>query len=134
MHSRDPYGPRLPASILRQSVQDKLDSLGMPVEEINYMPMRISHKKAEEVPTPGGSGRINEDLVALKNEMQKLASGMVLEIETGSEKAVRSAKMLITRASNQLGSRWQHWSVGTKVFARPAEAIRRRGRRRKEEA
>jgi hypothetical protein len=57
------------------------------------------------------------------------SSGMVLEIETGSEKAVRGAKMDVTRASTQLGTRWQHWHIGTKVFAKPAGEIRRRCRR-----
>ena len=96
------------------------------------MPLEIKHRPQNEVPTPTSMGRVNEELEAIKNEMRKLASGMVLEIETGSEKAVRGAKMLVTRASSQLGSRWQHWGVGTKVFARPAAAIRRRmGRAKK---
>ncbi len=90
------------------------------------MPFKITHKKEEEVPRPTASGRVNEDLLAIKSEMQKLASGMVLEIETGSEKSVRSAKTMITRAGNQLGTRWRHWSAGTKVFAKPAEGVRRR--------
>jgi hypothetical protein len=90
------------------------------------MPLKISQKREEEVPTPTASGKVNPDLLVLKNEMQKLASGMVLEIETGSEKALRGTKMLITRASNQLGTRWRHWSVGTKVFAKPVGEIRRR--------
>jgi TusA-related sulfurtransferase len=97
------------------------------------MPLRITHRREEEVPTPSSSGKINEDLMAIKNEMVKLASGMVLEIEAGSEKAVRGTKLLITKASNQLGSQWRHWNVGTKVFAKPAEAVRRRGRRKKTE-
>jgi hypothetical protein len=97
------------------------------------MPLKITHRKQDDVPTPSGSGRVNQDLVTLKNEMSKLASGMVLEIDTGSEKAVRGTKMLITKASNQLGSRWKHWSVGSTVFARPMEAVRRRGRRPKSE-
>lgn len=98
------------------------------------MPLRISQKKEEEVPTPTAMGRVNEDLEAVKIAMRRLAGGMVLEIETGSERAVRSAKTLITRAANQLGTRWQHWSVGTKVFAKPAAEVRRRvSRRRKAE-
>ena len=97
------------------------------------MPLRITQRKEEEVPTPSSSGKINEDLMAIKNEMGRLASGMVLEIEAGSEKAVRGTKLLVTKASNQLGSQWRHWNVGTKVFAKPAEAIRRRGRRKKTE-
>ena len=96
------------------------------------MALKISHRREDEVPTPSAMGRVNADLESLKEEMRRLGSGMVLEIETGSEKAVRSAKTLITRAGNQLGTRWQHWSVGSKVFARPAgEARRRISRRRK---
>ncbi len=95
------------------------------------MPLNISHKKENEVPTAGSSGKVNEDLMALKNEMSKLASGMVLEIEAGTEKAVRSTKMLVTKAANQLGAQWRHWNVGTKVFAKPREAAKRRGRRPK---
>jgi TusA-related sulfurtransferase len=97
------------------------------------MPLKIAQKKEEEVPTPGRTGKVNQELVALKDEMRKLSSGMVLEIETGSEKAVRGAKVLVTKASKELGSQWQHWSVGTKVFAKPLGEIRRRGRRRKEQ-
>ena len=90
------------------------------------MPLRISHRREDEVPTPSSSGKLNEDLITVKNEMAKLASGMVLEIEAGSDKAVRGTKMLVTRAANQLGKRWRHWSVGTKVFAKPADEVRRR--------
>ena len=43
------------------------------------MPLRITQRKEEDVPTPSSSGKINEDLVAIKNEMSRLASGMVLE-------------------------------------------------------
>ncbi|TMB66067.1 MAG: hypothetical protein E6J43_10890 [Chloroflexi bacterium] len=64
----------------------------------------------------------------LKSEMTKLASGAVLEIEAGSEKAVRSVKTLVTRASNELGNRWRHWHVGTKVFAKPGAERKRPGR------
>ena len=95
------------------------------------MPLKITHRKEDEVPAPGGSGKGNEDLQALKNEMSRLAGGMVLEIDAGDPKAVRGTKMLITKAANQLGSRWRHWSVGSTVFARPAEAVKRRGRRPK---
>jgi hypothetical protein len=95
------------------------------------MPLKFSHRKPDEVPTPSSSGKVNEDLLNLKNEMTRLASGMVLEIETGSEKAVRGTKMLVTKAANQLGAQWKHWSVGSTVFARPMDAVRRRGRRPK---
>ena len=93
------------------------------------MPLKITHCKEDEVPTPSAMGKVNEDLDALKSEMRKLSSGMVLEIDTGSEKAVRGTKMLVTRASAQLGTRWQHWHIGTVVFAKPAGEIRKRGRR-----
>jgi hypothetical protein len=96
------------------------------------MPLKISHKSENEVPTPTSTGKVNQDFEALKAEMQKLASGMVLEIETGSVKAVRSAKTLVTRAANQLGAKWQHWSVGSKVFARPVGEIKKRVGRQKE--
>ena len=95
------------------------------------MPLKITHKAEGDVPGSTGPGRINDDLLALKIEMQKLASGMVLEIETGSEKAVRGVKTLVTRASTQLGSKWEHWSAGSKVFAKPAGEVRRRASRRK---
>jgi hypothetical protein len=90
------------------------------------MPLKFTHRKAEEVPSPSASGKINEDLIALKNEMSKLRAGMVLEIDTGHEGSVRGTKMLVTRAANQLGTRWNHWSVGSTVFAQPKEATRRR--------
>ena len=95
------------------------------------MPLKFSQRKPEEVPTPSASGRVNQDLLNLRNEMSKLAAGMVLEIETGSEKAVRGTKMLVTKVANQPGIRWKHWNVGSTVFARPKEAVRRRGRKPK---
>jgi TusA-related sulfurtransferase len=95
------------------------------------MPLKFTHRSENEVPTPSSSGKVNQDLMALKDEMQKLGSGMVLEIETGSEQAVRGTKMLITRAANQIGKEWQHWSVGSKVFAKPKEMLARRGRPKK---
>ena len=93
------------------------------------MPLKFSQRKQEEVPTPSASGKVNQDLLAIREEMSRLTAGMVLEIEAGSEKAVRGTKMLVTRAANQMGTRWRHWNVGTKVFARPADPVRRRGRR-----
>ena len=95
------------------------------------MPLKISQRKAGDVPTPSASGKVNQDLIALKNEMSKLASGMVIEIEAGSEKAIRGTKMLVTKAAKQLGAQWRHWSIGSTVFARPMEAVRRRGRKPK---
>ncbi len=95
------------------------------------MPLKITHRKEEDVPTATKSGQVNEDLMAVKDAMQKLATDMVLEIEAESEKAVRGTKMLITKAANQLGREWQYWSLGSKVFARPKEKTSRRGRRKK---
>ena len=95
------------------------------------MPLKITAKPEAEVPSSGRSGKVNEDLIALKDAMKKLGSDMVLEIETGSEKAVRGAKVLVTKAAKELGTRWRHWSVGSKVFAKPAEEVRRRMRRSK---
>lgn len=95
------------------------------------MPLKITHRKEQEVPAPSASGKANEELYQLKMEMSKLAQGMILEVDAGSTKAIRGTKGLITRASKQLGRPWVHWHQGTKVFAKPAEAPRRRGRPRK---
>ena len=76
------------------------------------MPLKFSQKRMDEVPTPNASGRINQDLVSIKNEMAKLAGDMVLEIETGSEKAVRSTKVLITKAAKELDTRIGPWRFG----------------------
>jgi hypothetical protein len=86
------------------------------------MPLRFKHVKQEEAPKPSSTGKANKELFAVKSEMMKLGKGMVLEIETGSEKGVRGAKTLVTRASKELGAKWKHWHVGTKVFAKPAQA------------
>ena len=75
------------------------------------MPLKFSHKRMDEVPTPNASGRINQDLVSIKNEMSKLGGDMVLEIESGNEKAVRSTMVLITKAAKELDTRWRHWQV-----------------------
>jgi hypothetical protein len=91
------------------------------------MPLQITPRKAEDVPSATGAGKVNPDLAPLKDEMKKLASGMVLEIEAGSAKAVRSTKLLVSKAAKELGAQWQHWHVGTKVFARPT-GPKRRGR------
>src|SRR3990172_837335 len=95
------------------------------------MPLKITQKPEAEVPSASRAGKVNEDLIALKDAMKKLGSDMVLEIETGSEKAVRGAKVLVTKAAKELGTQWRHWSVGSKVFAKPAEEVRRRMRRSK---
>jgi hypothetical protein len=96
------------------------------------MPLKIRHVKEGEAPKPPSRYKPSRDLVAVKGEMLKLSKGMVLEIETGSEKAVRGTKTLVTRAAKDLGTRWRHWHVGTKVFAKPAQVANRVvGRRRK---
>ena len=94
------------------------------------LPLNITHRNENEVPTPSAQGRVNEDFESLKAEMSKLDSGMVLEINAGNEKAVRGTKMLITRAARLLGSDWTHWSNGTTIYARP-QASTRRGRPKK---
>jgi len=91
------------------------------------MPLKIRHVSEKEAPKPTVKGRTNRDIHQLKSEMMKLASGAVLEVEAGSEKAVRGVKTLITRASNELGNGWRHWHVGTKVYARPQAKTKRRG-------
>jgi len=94
------------------------------------VPLKFTQKRIDEVPTPSASGRVNQDLVSIKNEMSKLAGDMVLEIETGSEKAVRSNKVMITKAGKELDARWRHWHVGSKVFARPIDGLKSRARRK----
>src|SRR5438093_13696522 len=92
------------------------------------MPLQVRHVSEKEAPTPNARGSTNEDVHQLKSEMTRLTSGAVLEIEAGSERAVRGVKTLVTRASKELGKRWRHWHVGTKVFAKPQPEQRRRGR------
>ena len=92
------------------------------------MPLQFTQRKEEEVARPTAAGKVNPERATLKDEMRKLASGMVLEIETGSETAVRGTKMMVTKVASELGSKWRHWNVGTKVFAQPFEAVRRRGK------
>ncbi len=95
------------------------------------MPLKITHRKEQEVPAPSASGKANEELYRLKMEMSKLPAGMVLVIDAESTRAIRGTKGLITRAGKQLGKPFVHWHQGTTVFAKPAEAPRRRGRPRK---
>jgi hypothetical protein len=96
------------------------------------MSLRITHRREEEVPSPSSSTQSNANLSAIKDEMRKVAAGTVLEIEAGSERAVRGTKMLVTKAAAQLGARWRHWNIGTKVYAKPADESPRRGRRKSE--
>ncbi len=95
------------------------------------MPLKIRHVDEKEAPKPSATGKSNADLFAVKGEMLKLGKGMVLEIETGSAKAVRGTKTLVTRASKELGTKWRHWHVGTKVFAKPVATLRKVTSRRK---
>ncbi len=97
------------------------------------MPLKIRQVSEKEAPKPNARGATNKDVHQLKSEMMKLASGAVLEVEAGSEKAVRGVKTLITRASNELGNRWRHWHVGTKVYARPQGKTKGRGGPRSKE-
>jgi hypothetical protein len=95
------------------------------------MPLTFTQRKQEEVPSAGSNGKVNEDLLSIKNEMAKLGSGLILEIETGSEKSIRGTKMLVTKAAKELGTPWRHWHSGSSVFAQPVDGTRRRGRPRK---
>ena len=95
------------------------------------MSLKITQRNLQEIPTPTRAGRVNQDLEQLKQQMRDLARGSALEIEVESEKDTRRIKALITRAARELGAQWQHWSMGTRVFAVPAsgERPRRRGRK-----
>ena len=50
----------------------------------------------------------------------------MLEIDGDRKRTMRSVKALV-RAARELGAKWRHWHVGSKVYAQPA----RRGRRRR---
>ena len=98
------------------------------------MPLKITHRKADEVPPqPSLSGRVNDVLAEIMRELTKLAPGMVLVIETGDEKVIRATKTLITRAGKELGMPMRHWHSGTEVYAKPA-AEAARGKQRSERA
>src|SRR5436309_813944 len=95
------------------------------------MPLKMTHRKAEDVPQPPGAGKGNDDLRSLKDELAKVSTGMVLEVDTGNEQDIRRTKVLITKAGRELGRPFRHWHEGTRVFAKPVDGARRRGRPRK---
>ena len=39
------------------------------------MPLKFTQRKDSDVPSPSSTGKVNQDLVAIKNEMAKLAAG-----------------------------------------------------------
>lgn len=91
------------------------------------MPLKISVRKEAEVPTAAvaaGSSEFNQ----IKAELVKLQPGMVLEVDAGSQKALRGTKAMLTRAGNQIGRPVKHWQQGTVVYAKAADPARRRGR------
>ena len=91
------------------------------------MPLKITHRKVEEVPGVGaaaGSAEFNE----IKAELAKLQPGMVLEVDAGSQQAIRGTKSMLTRAGNQLGRPVVHWNQGTVIYAKAANPAPRRGR------
>jgi TusA-related sulfurtransferase len=91
------------------------------------MPLKIAHRKAEDVPTAtiaAGSDEFNQ----IKAELAKLQPGMVLEVDAGSQKALRGTKSMLTRAGKQSGRPVQHWHQGTVVYAKTATTAPRRGR------
>jgi hypothetical protein len=91
------------------------------------MSLKITHRKAEEVPLAAGEAG-SADFNQIKAELSKLQPGMVLEVETASPRAVRGTKAMLTRAGNQLGRPVIHWQQGTVVYAKAADPARRRGR------
>jgi ketosteroid isomerase-like protein len=97
------------------------------------MDLVFTHRKSKDVPSPNRSGKVNQALTALMREMTKLAPDMVLEIETGDEKAIRATKAMITRAGKEFGTPWLHWHEGTRVFTRPSDPITERGRKQRSE-
>ena len=95
------------------------------------MTLKFTQRSQQDVPSASSTGRVNHELLAIKNEMAKLGSGMVLEIETDSISTVRGTKMLITKAARELGTPWRHWHNGTAVYAQPVDGTKKRGRPRK---
>ena len=93
------------------------------------MALKINVRKQADVPQPTSSGRVNEEVEALKAKMRDLGPGMVLEVETDRTSSVRATKAKITRAARDLGAAWRHWHAGNRVFAQPKAARRRRRRR-----
>lgn len=91
------------------------------------MALKIAHRTAEEVPV-GGSNTESAEFTQIKAELAKLQAGMVLEIETGSAKAIRGTKSMLTRAGKQAGRPVVHWHQGTTVYAKSSEPAKRRGR------
>ena len=110
----------------------------VPIEQLandrkeRRLPLKITQRNASEVLTPSAMGRVNEGVETMKAEMRKLGAGMVLVIQADDLKAVRGAKLTVSKAAKQLDAKWQHWNVGPTVYARPAAEVRRRvGRPRK---
>jgi hypothetical protein len=95
------------------------------------MPLKITHRKEQDVPAAVGNSEGNAELSQLKMEMSKLGPGMVLEVDAGDARSVRGTKGLITRAGKQLGRPFVHWHQGSMVYAKPAEGRRGAGRPRK---
>jgi hypothetical protein len=77
---------------------------------------------AEQVPPEPDAGAIDE-LDQIETELRVLRHGMVLEIETGSELAVRRTKRRVTLAGTRIGRPFIHWHSGTTVFAQAAPEI-----------
>jgi hypothetical protein len=90
------------------------------------MPLRITHRKEEDVPARSPGGTVSQELRQLEDEMLALGYEMVLEIETGSEMSIRKTKRLVTRAAKRIERPFVHWHSGTKVFAKPAAPPARR--------
>ena len=97
------------------------------------MALQFSHKKAGEVPQPRQRGKVSDAVAAVMRELERVAQDMVLEIETGDEKAIRATKLMISRAGEELGTPVRHWHKGTKVYARPVDPITERGRKQRSE-
>lgn len=97
------------------------------------MPLKIAQRKLEEIPVPTRAGKVNPELEQLKEQMRTLTPGSALEVDLEGEKDARRVKALITRAARELGARWRHWSLGSKVYAVPesGERPRRRGKGRR---
>ncbi len=93
------------------------------------MTLKITHRKAAEVPSPPPTSRMSQALAEIMRELTRLAPGMVLVIDTGDANTIRATKALITRAGKELAIPVRHWHSGTEVYATTSAAAPRRKQR-----
>lgn len=76
--------------------------------------MPLKHRKAEEVP-PSSTDSSSAEFNQIKVELARLQPGMVLEVDAGSQKALRKTKAMLTRAGKQIGRTVVHGQQGGSI-------------------